>query len=414
MATQTRQAAPGKRGNATSGLLQNVEKDVKPFQAFLTKFGNDWSMTLAAALAYNLLTAIFPIVVALLAIAGFILAELDPGAKSRLIDAIVGVFSSSIQSHDAQKALVDTITTQLAKVAGWLGIIALGLAIFGGSRLFILIESCFDLIYRVRPRTVIRQNIMAIGMLLLFIVLVPIMMFASTGPAIVLSILKKTPLGAIPGIEIIFSLGGPLGSLLVAFVLFEAIYIVVPNQRISFRNSWRGAVFAAIAMQIYLTLFPLYASQSLGNYAGAVGFAVILLAFFYYFAVILLLGAEVNAFFAEGVRPLPNDLVTFVSTMAGRLNRDLPSAESPSHQSAKPTVSADNAHIAATLAQEREIREKNAKKQRLVAAAKPSDDKAAQKATRRPSKLPTVFEVIAGSALAFIIELLRLRQKHHT
>jgi uncharacterized BrkB/YihY/UPF0761 family membrane protein len=34
------------------------------------------------------------------------------------------------------------------------------------------------------------------------------------------------------------------------------------------------------------------------------GFTAILLVFYYYFAVILLLGAEVNAFFAEGVRAI--------------------------------------------------------------------------------------------------------------
>src|SRR5947209_592491 len=341
MATKTRETTTGTKHHATSVLAQAVKKDRKSLQEFFTKFGNDWSMTLAAALAYNLLTAIFPIAVALIAIAGFILGTLDPHAQDQLIAAIQGAFPSAINSGD----LIKTILQQLAKASGLLGTIAVLVAVFGGSRLFILIEGCFDIIYRVRPRTLIPQNIMAIGMLLLFIVLVPIMFFASSGPALVLSILQKTPLHLIPGSGIIFGLGGILSSLLVSFVLFEAIYIVVPNQRISFRNSWRGAVFAAILMQIYLTLFPLYAARFLVGYVVQACFAVILLAFFYYFAVILLIGAEVNAFFSERVRPIPNDLVTFVSTMVGRLNRDFPAAEASSHQNAKPTVSADNAHI---------------------------------------------------------------------
>ena len=40
-------------------------------------------------------------------------------------------------------------------------------------------------------------------------------------------------------------------------------------------------------------------------------------------AVILLLGAEVNAFFAEGVRAIPNDVATFVSLMAAQLHKDV-------------------------------------------------------------------------------------------
>ena len=411
MATKTRGPATTTKQHTTAELAHAVEKDTKSLQEFFTKFGNDWSMTLAAALAYNLLTAIFPIAVALIAIAGFILGTLQHNAQDQLIADIQKAFPSAINSGD----LIKTILQQLAKASGFLGIIAVLVAVFGGSRLFILIEGCFDIIYRVRPRTLIPQNIMAIGMLLLFIVLVPIMVFASTGPALVLSILQKTPLGLIPGSPVIFGLGGILGSLLVSFILFEAIYIVVPNQRISFRNSWLGAVIAAVLMQIYLTLFPLYAARFLGGYVGQAGFAVILLAFFYYFAVILLFGAEVNAYFSEGVRPIPNDLVTFVSTMAGRLNRDFPTAESSSHQSAKPTVNADKAHIADTLKQERHTQEKNAQKQqRIVATNLSRDKKETQKAVhpRGPSKVTTALEVIAGSALAMIIELLRLRQKH--
>jgi uncharacterized BrkB/YihY/UPF0761 family membrane protein len=68
------------------------------------------------------------------------------------------------------------------------------------------------------------------------------------------------------------------------------------------------------------------------NYVGQAGFAVILLVFFYYFAIILILGAEINAFFLEKVCPLPNDLVTFVSTMANKLNRDIPEAETPTSE----------------------------------------------------------------------------------
>ena len=410
MAIKTREPATNTKHHTTAGLAHAVQKDTKSLQEFFTKFGNDWSMTLAAALAYNLLTAIFPIAVALIAIAGFILGTLDPKAQDQLIAAVQNVFPTAINSAD----LIKTILRQLAKASGFLSIIAVLVAVFGGSRLFILIEGCFDIIYRVRPRALISQNIMAIGMLLLFIVLVPIMIFASTGPALVLSILQKTPLRLIPGSPVIFGLGGILGSLLVSFVLFEAIYIVVPNQRISFRNSWRGAVFAAILMQIYLTLFPLYASQFLGGYVGQAGFAVILLAFFYYFAVILLFGAEVNAFFSEGVRPIPNDLVTFVSTMAGRLNRDFPADESASHQNPKPTIGADKAHIANSLKQERQIEEKNAQKQQHIAAANLSYDKETEKASQpqSPSKLTTALAVIAGSALAMLIELLRLRQKH--
>ena len=55
------------------GTLQRGMKAIKPLQDFWNKFNNDWSWTLSAALAYNLLFAMFPFFLALLAILGFFL-----------------------------------------------------------------------------------------------------------------------------------------------------------------------------------------------------------------------------------------------------------------------------------------------------------------------------------------------------
>ncbi len=239
-----------------------VREGVKPFAAFWTKFTNDWAMGLqAGALAYNLLLAVFPIAVALIAILGFIFGSIGLDVKDQVITGIQSVLP---QQQGVSKGVISQVFTNLNKNSGILAIIALLAAIFGGSRLFITIENCFDLIFHVRPRTALRQNIMAFSMLLLFVVLVPIMVLTSAGPALVFSLLQKTPLASIPGINVLFSLGGILSSVIVAWLLFEAIYIVVPNQKISFRHSWRGAIVAAVLLQIFLTLFPFYAARFLG------------------------------------------------------------------------------------------------------------------------------------------------------
>ncbi len=301
--------------NRISGVLQTAGHNTKPAQAFITKFNNDWSMNLAAALAYNLLMAVFPLVIALFSILGFILGTLSPTTYVQVKLQIMHVFPSTTSAS----TLLDAAFNQLQKNAGILGIIAIILALFNGSRLFILIEGCFDIIYHLRPRTLLPQNGMAFAMLLLFIILVPIMVFAAAAPALIFSILQNTPLGLIPGSKLIFSLGGILGGLIAAYILFQVIYIVVPNQKISFRNSWLGAVIAAILLQAYLILFPLYVSRFLTGYGGQALGIVILLIFFYYFAVILFLGAEINAFFRESVKATPYDLVTLVHEMTSHL-----------------------------------------------------------------------------------------------
>ena len=68
-----------------TSAVQNVEetpivkKSVGPLRAFFTKFTNDWTMNLqAGALAYNLVVAIFPILLALFLIFGLVLGSLGP------------------------------------------------------------------------------------------------------------------------------------------------------------------------------------------------------------------------------------------------------------------------------------------------------------------------------------------------
>ena len=406
MATATRKPGDSaqQHSNKTSGLMNNVQKDVKPIQAFLTKFNNDWVMNFSGMLAYNLLMSIFPIIVAIASIFGLILGT---GSRKSIVDSIISVLPNRVSPD-----LVTNALNQLNKNSGILGILAIVLAVFFGSRLFIVIEGCFSVIYHVRQRTLIRQNLMALGMLLIFVVLIPVMIFASSIPTLAASLLKYTFIGQN---GFIAGLAGILGGLIASFLLFEAIYFVIPNQKISFRHSWLGALVAAIALELYLTLFPLYIQYALNGYAGQVGFAVILLVFFYYFAVILLLGAEANAFFSEKVQPLPNDLSTFVSTMGGRLNKDRPDVEADSHMDSRPTDNADARHIAEARSQEQHTMQKNQRKQQKVAAQAIASDKAKEQKqhAKEPSKIPTLIEVALGSALAVIIESLRLRRRAH-
>jgi membrane protein len=285
-----------------------MEKGVKPLSAFFQKFINDWTMNLqAGALAYNLLTTLFPLMIALLSIFGLFLGGLSGQTKQAFLTGLQGILPGNVAS-----GVVTQIVSKLSDVSGPLGLVTILISLFTGSRLFILMENCFDIIYHQSPRPFLKQNLMAVGMLLIFALLIPVVIFTSTGPALFLQFLKGNILSGVPGSQYIISTLTVLGSLIVAAIFFEVIYVVVPNQKISLRASWRGALIAAIALQLFLTLFPFYATNFLKGYVGQVGFAIILLVFFYYFAVILLLGAQVNAFFAEGIQKTPKNVAGIV------------------------------------------------------------------------------------------------------
>lgn len=296
------------------------EKGHRRIREFMAKFNHDWMMISAAGLAYSLMVAVVPMGIAVVAILGLTLGNLNPAAQAELLNRIKNVFPSAISSQD----ILQPALTKLKTSAGFLSMLAVVFAIFGGSRLFIAIERCFDIVYRTYPRKIVPQYVMALTMMLVFIVLIPIMVFASSAPALILALLQSSAINQLPGVAqlartgLVLSLASILGSLLVAWILFQAIYMVVPHQHISFKKSWKGALVAAFLLEIFLALFPLYITHFMSSYTGVVGFAVIFLLFFYYFAMILLLGSQVNAYFAENVAPLPDTLAIVLADAVGQ------------------------------------------------------------------------------------------------
>src|SRR3989440_10694482 len=235
MATETAGQPGSQKHHGISSILKTLDKKTKPFQAFWTKFNNDWSWNNAAGLAYNLILSIFPLVIALLALIGLFLGRLDSAAQDLTIKQLSHLFPEITSSQK----IIQPALTQLKKDSGILGIFAIVVAIFNGSRMFLFLQGCFDLIYHVRPRGVIAQNVLSVAMVLLFVILVPIMVLASSLPAVALSLLQKTPIGYLlgQGLLLSVSVSAIVGGLIGAYVLFQVIYMVVPNQKISFRKS---------------------------------------------------------------------------------------------------------------------------------------------------------------------------------
>jgi len=294
--------------STTPGVVKTGVRAFKSLGAFITKFNNDWVLSLASGLAFNLMVAIIPLIIAMIALAGLIYGRLNPAIQEELITNIQNKFPPPIPSQE----VIALALNALNKDAGVLGIIAIVTAIIGGSGLFVALEGQFDIIYQIRTRGIIQQYMMALGMLLVFVVLSPLMIFANSLPTLVYSFVQTTPLSQIPGNGFFFDVLTIFCGLLATWVLIEIIYLVVPNQHISFRDSWFGALLAAVAIQAYLQLFPFYATHFLSGYTGTVGFAIIFVFFFYFFAVILLGGAEINAFYAQGKRAIPDNLAVIV------------------------------------------------------------------------------------------------------
>ena len=318
MATQEPQPTADTMREKTLETVQVVEKKMKPYEELFLKCKDDWIHHLAQALAFSLLTALVPIALLLLSIFRTILGRLDTQTQQMFAGRFEAIIPPPLSSQATQ--VFSKAFNTFSHAPGVVIFSTILLAVLFGSFLFSLMESCFDVIYHLPPRPFLRRHIVAIVMLCLYAALAPIIIVAAAAPTLIFSLLHVIPPGNIPASSLIFQLASTLGSILLSLILFQAIYVVVPHRHVTLRtlgrhigNSWHGALVATIALQVVLHLFPFYATHFLGSYIGQVGFVLILLLYFYLFTLVLLFGAEVNAFFVEGIRVPQNDLITQAS-----------------------------------------------------------------------------------------------------
>lgn len=284
-------------GQAAQQATKDATAEAKTLTTFWRKVTEDWALNFSGMLAYNYLTALAPILLALLAIGGLVLGTLSPAAYTSFVQSL----SSHFPAGQGQTFIGSSLKS-LQHSAGVLLIIAVVTAVFSGSRLFVALDNTFAVIYRVDVRSLIKQNIMAILMMLLFLILAPLSFFAGSIPGFVLGFVLPSGVqrnGFVEGIE------GFVGGLLVGFIMFAAIYFIVPNRKLDWRATWPGALAASALLNIYEVLFPIYqhlflSKAGLGSVAG---FAVVILIFLYYIGFITLIGAEINTW-VSGLRPL--------------------------------------------------------------------------------------------------------------
>ncbi len=272
---------------------------------FWTKINNDWIFNLAGLLAYNFLMALFPLLLLLLAACGVLLQIISPTAEQQLQQTVAAALPGSIGA-----VLVDGVSAHLKRSVGLLLALGLVAAVIAGSRLFVTLEGCFGIIFRLRGRDPLRQNRMAFGMLALFLVVVSVVVLISILPAGLVALVDPRNQGLLGPI---LSGGGRLLIWFAAALLgVGATYAFVPNrgrQWRTWRRNWRGIVVAAALLVLYEGIFRLYQHYLLSadNYGTIAGFAFVILLFLYYLAFILLLGAEINSW-AAGQRAAAADL----------------------------------------------------------------------------------------------------------
>ncbi len=273
------------RGKAIIAAVQT-----SGFGQLIRRYTEDRADLLAAVIAFNALFSMFPIILGVLAIVGLILRS--PGAQARAQALVL----STVPAEGAT-SVVQAISSA-SQSAGLLGLLSLVGLLWGGSNLFGALEMALDLVYRVPPRSFVRQKVMAVGMMLLFALLVVAELVATTAAQVV-GRLAQSWGTAEPGVVPAAAVASGALSLLAAFALCFTIFYFVPNVHLAASQVLPGTLFASLALVLLTQLFPLYALYlgRFNQYGAIFGLFFLLMTWAYLVAQALIVGAEMNALF---------------------------------------------------------------------------------------------------------------------
>lgn len=250
---------------------------------------NTLELELAGHIAYTGLLSIFPFLIFLASLAGFL---------GNYVDALASVDAAfDLLPADVAKTLKPVINEVLRSQDG--GLLTLGLlgALWVASNAFDALRIALNTAYEFdEPRPWWQMKLGSIGAVVIGgIVFLALSVLIILGPVIWKAILWISPLSQDD--RWAYSLLRYSIASLMLFMGVMALHRWLPGHRMRFRSLLPGAFATTVLWLASASLFSLYVTN-LGNYSatyGSLGGVIITLLFFYISAVLFIFGAELNA-----------------------------------------------------------------------------------------------------------------------
>lgn len=260
-------------------------------------WSDDFAPSMGAAIAYYTAFSIAPLIVIVLAIAGFFFGH--EAAGGYLYSQLAGLFG-----RDGAKAVEDMVASARDPGEGIVATLTgVALLVLGATTVFAELQSALDRIWKApavkRPEGLwglLRARVLSLGL----VVSIGFVMLASLVVSAMIAALSGWWGSAFEGLAWVLQIVNFVVGLAVATVLFALMYKILPRVSIGWHDVWIGALVTALLFSIGKLLVGLYIGRSsVASSFGAAGSLAVLLVWVYYSAQIFLLGAEFTWVYAH-------------------------------------------------------------------------------------------------------------------
>ncbi|RNI30104.1 YihY/virulence factor BrkB family protein [Rufibacter immobilis] len=261
------------------------------------EFMKNNSLRLAAALSYNTIFSLPPLLFIVVRSAGYFFGE--EAVTGQLYTQIKGLVGADAAAE------IQTMITKLHlegsnPVATWIGI---GTLVFAGTTIFVTLQESLNQVWNLQTKAkngilkLAMDRLLSFGMILSlsFLLLVSLVVSA------VIGVLTDYMQRLMPGLAVVFVyILDVVVSMGFVTLLFALIFKYLPDAIIRWRDVWVGALVTAFLFLLGKYLIGWYIGRSdFSNSYGAAGSMVVLLSWVYYSSLIIFFGAEITQEYAD-------------------------------------------------------------------------------------------------------------------
>ena len=264
------------------------------------QFNENNSLRLAAALSYNAVLSLPPLLLIVITMASTIFDQ--EAVQGQVFTQLNGIVSAET-AKDIQEFIRTFNQQQQGSVSAALGI---GVLIFTATTFFVTLQECLNSIWNLRVKTngnvgvlkqFIRDRVLSFGLILSIALLLLISFVISALLSFFTGYLQRRhpdlAVVFIRAVDFVLSYG-------ITTVLFALIYRFLPDAIIRWRDVWVGALITAALFVTGKYLLTFYiTSANPGSAFGAAGSLIVLLVWIYYSSLIIFFGAELTQQYAD-------------------------------------------------------------------------------------------------------------------
>ena len=258
-------------------------------------FIEDEALSRGAAIAFYTVTSIAPLLLIVVAIAGLGFGhEAAQGAITAQFSSLMGRDTAQLLESAVANA-ADTSSGTLAALIGIVTLIATASGAFGEM------QAALNTIWKAKPKEatlsrLLRARLASLGL----VATLGFMLIVSLAASAVLTAFGERLDRALPFGQLLVSAINAVVSFGVLAALFAAIYKVLPDRDLEWRDVLLGAALTALLFVAGKSLIGWYiGSSGIASTYGAAGSLIVLLLWVYYSVQIFLLGAEFTKVFAN-------------------------------------------------------------------------------------------------------------------